>query len=307
VNSVAYAPRRLAEGLVFPEGPRWHDGRLWLVDMHAHKVLTVDLDGRLEVVVELPDDRPTALGFLPDGTPLIVSARKRQLLALRDGRTSVYCDLSGFPGDNFNDMVVDGEGRAFVGNRFHQSASAPPGEPVRDGIVLVVEGRPPREVASDVLSPNGSVVTPDGRTLIVAQSRSHRILAFDIAADGSLSNRRVFADVAESAAPTLTGDRQPDGICLDAEGGVWFGALHREEFVRVVEGGRVTDRIAMPAGQRGIAVALGGPDRRSLFLLSAITTLENLRASHDYASELKSTARGFVDVVTVAVPGAGWP
>jgi sugar lactone lactonase YvrE len=113
--------------------------------------------------------------------------------------------------------------------------------------------------------------------------------------------------VAQSATPSPTGDRQPDGICLDAEGGIWFGSLYTDEFVRVVEGGEVTDRIEMPKGQRGIAVALGGPDRRSLYLLSAITTIENLRASHDYPSELKSTACGFVDVVTVAVPGAGWP
>lgn len=301
-------PRRLVDqGLVFPESPRWRDGRLWLVDMHGHKVLTLDLEGRLEVAVELTDDRPSATAFLPDGTPLMVSARKRQLLSLGPTGLSLYRDLNDVAGDNFNDMVVDGKGRAYLGNRFKRDGHPAEGQPTREGIVLVTPDRSAREVANDVFSPNGMVVTPDGGTLIVGQSRSHKLLAFDIAPDGSLSNRRLFASTARNEKPTAATDPSPDGICLDAEGGIWLGSPRTGEFLRVLEGGEVTHRLELPKGRRGVACMLGGDDRRTLFMFSAESTDENMASCVDYQSELRSQSRGFIDVMRVAVPGVGWP
>jgi sugar lactone lactonase YvrE len=306
-----YKLRRLADRLVFPESPRWRDGKLWMVDMHAHKVATVDLDGAFNIVHELTDDRPSAIGFQPDGTLLVVSARKRLLLksAGGTGPLTSYCDLNGIPGDNFNDMVVDGCGRAYLGNRFkHSTAKGPDGLGSPEGIVLVTTDGVAREVANDVFSPNGSVVTPDGKTLIVALSRYFKILAFDIEADGTLSNRRLFADTArDPAAPNAKHDPSPDGICLDEAGGIWFGSPRTGEFLRVLEGGEVTDRIPLPAGWRGLACMLGGPERRDLFLISAESTDEINASCVDYASELKSASKGFVDVVRVDIPGVGWP
>jgi sugar lactone lactonase YvrE len=298
---------RLAEGLVFPESPRWHDGALWMVDMHAHKVLRLDPSTRkLDVVVHLKDDRPSAMGFQPDGTMLIMSARKRQLLkADKSGSTRVYCDLNSIPGDNFNDMVVDGQGRAYIGNRFKHSTNT---SPSREGIVLVTTDGKAREVANDLYSPNGTVITPDGKTLIVGQSKAHKLIAFDVEADGSLTNRRLWANCARGPGePDPKRDPSPDGTTLDADGGIWYGSPRTGEFLRVLEGGKVTDRVELPKGYRGVACMLGGPERRDLFLLYCLSTDEINASCVDYESELKSQSKGFVDVMTVASPGVGWP
>jgi sugar lactone lactonase YvrE len=275
----------LADGFTFLEGPRWHDGSLWVSDIHAERVLRVDLAGKSEVVVTVPN-RPSGLGFDRKRRLLIVSMRDRKLLRLDGGRLETVADLAPVAPYDANDMVVDGEGRAYVGHfGFDLFNHAEPGPST---LVLVTPEGKVRVVAEDLMFPNGAVVTPDGRTLIVAESFGSRLTAFTIAADGSLSARRVFAEL---------GERTPDGICLDADGGVWTSCFGQDEFVRVVDGGTITDRVAV-AGRRAVACALGGEDRRTLFLLTAETTVEEL-------SEGRSKAA--IETARVTVPGAGWP
>jgi sugar lactone lactonase YvrE len=290
----------ILRGLVFPESPRWHDGKLWLVDMHAHKVLTVDLDGRSGTVGDY-DDRPSAVGFLPGGEPIVVLARKRVILRLGPAGPAVHADLSNVPGDNFNDMVVDGIGRIYLDNR----REAQPGT---DGIVLVTPEGDAREVAKNFHSPNGLVVTPDGGTLIAAEARRHRFVAFDIERDGSLAGQREFARTTASAEPKEGRDPTPDGICLDAGGGIWFGSPRTFEFLRIDRTGEFTHRIGLPRGHRAVACALGGRDRRTLCMVMAETTDENLRRCRgNFEAEKTSTSVGWVAVVRVDLPGVGWP
>ncbi|MEA2624278.1 MAG: hypothetical protein QOD06_323 [Candidatus Binatota bacterium] len=275
----------LADGFTFLEGPRWHDGSLWLSDIHAERVLRVSPDGKSEVVVTVPN-RPSGLGFDRKGRLLIVSMRDRKLLRLDGGRLETVADLAAVAPYDANDMVVDGEGRAYVGHfGFDLFNHAEPGP---SSLILVTPEGKVRVVAEDLMFPNGAVVTPDGRTLIVAESFGSRLTAFTIGADGGLSGRRVFAEL---------GERVPDGICLDAGGGVWTSCFGQDEFVRVVDGGAITDRVAV-TGRRAVACALGGEDRRTLFLLTAETTVEDL-------SEGRSKAA--IETARVAVPGAGWP
>jgi len=303
---MSLSPTVLLDGLVFPESPRWHGGRLWLSDMHTHRVLTVDLRGRATTVAHL-DDKPSGIGFLPDSTPIVVSMRKRQIVRLDGHVPSVHADLNAIPGHDLNDMVVDGGGRAYVGSRFPRNQDNSDHNS-GDGIVLVAPDGADRLVAGNLFSPNGSVVTPDGSTLIVSQSRSHRLVAFDIGDDGSLANRRLFASLAPAGRdPVLGRDPSADGICLDAEGGIWCGSPLTGEFLRILEGGEITHRIALAAGKWAIACALGGDDRRTLFLVTAVTTLENMAACVDYESDQKSTSNGWVEVVRVDAPGCGWP
>lgn len=277
------ATRPLLDNLVFPEGPRWRDGKLWFSDMYGGRVLTVDLDGRSELVAEVPQ-RPSGLGWLPDGRLLIVSMLDRKLLRLDPDGLTTHADLSGLAGGNTNDMVVDPAGRAWIGNF---GATAADGTRAPAQIVLVDPDGSARVVADGMLFPNGSVITPDGATLIVAETRGARLTAFSIQEDGSLANRRVWADISPAG---------PDGICLDAEGAVWVGTYTGGEFLRVREGGEVLERIPTP-GRNAVACALGGPDRRTLFLLTAVGNL---------AGEV-SQIKGWIEVTEVDVPGAGWP
>ena len=274
------APRTLLGDLGFGEGPRWRDGKLWFSDVLKNKVLTVNLDGRAETVAEVPV--PSGLGWTTDGDLLIVSQGQSSLLCLRGGGLDTAADLSGLlhGGNVLNDMVVDGQGRAYVG--FDPPEDGP--EPTT-GIILVAPGEAPRVVVEELIYPNGSVVTPDGRTLIVAETFGARISAFDIQTDGSLANRRAFAEL--DAAHT------PDGIALDAEGAVWAGSFVPGEFLRVAEGGRILDRIDA-GGRRAVACALGGPDRRTLFMLVSETTIEDLA---------KGICRSWIQAIEVDVPG----
>jgi sugar lactone lactonase YvrE len=296
------SPTVLRSGLMFPEGPRWYDDRLWVSDMHAHRVLTVDLSGTETHIADF-DDKPSGIGFLHDGTPIVVSMRKRLLRSIdKDGNLSTYADLNTLPGHALNDMIVDGRERAYVTNRVKRGYS--PAEltlssPTSDeGLILVERDGSMREVARDLFSPNGLVITPDYGTLIVAESRGCRIVAFDLLEDGSLTNRRLFAD---------TEGLHPDGIALDSEGAVWMGAAAEGVFRRIMPDGRVAQEIALPEGQWAVACALGGPDRRTLFLITAWTTMENIASCVDFEADKRSTARGAVEVVEVDVPGAGWP
>jgi sugar lactone lactonase YvrE len=255
----------LATGLYFGEGPRWHDGRLWFSDFYDHSVKTVDEAGHVEVQFTL-DDQPSGLGWMPDGRLLVVSMLARKLMIQDGGRLREHADLSSVATWHCNDMVVDRSGRAYVGNfgfdlegevrgrgiasvlADHPTASLARVEP--DGAVTVA--------AADLHFPNGAVITPGGTTLILAETLGARLTAFDIAADGSLSNRRVWASVAP---------RIPDGICLDDKGHIWLANPVAPEAVCVSEGGAVVEIVE--TSQPCFACALGGNDGKTLYCLTA--------------------------------------
>jgi sugar lactone lactonase YvrE len=274
----------LLEGLIFPEGPRWHDGRLWFSDMHAHKVRAVDLSGKVEDIVDVPA-WPSGLGWLPDGTLLIVSMTDRKLLRFRSGRLETHADISELASFHCNDMVVDGSGRAYVGNFGFDLLSGGPHKQAE--LVLVNPDGSARVVAEGLDFPNGSVITADGRTLIVGESLGHRLTAFHIDHDGSLINASLWAEL---------GGAVPDGIALDAENAIWVASPLTHDLLRVNQGGAVAERIqcdSMP-----IACALGGPARRTLFVLLADSINPD---------ECRSKKSAHIDVMEVAVGGAGWP
>jgi sugar lactone lactonase YvrE len=274
----------LLDGLVFPEGPRWRDGVLWFSDMHARRVMTVDAAGRSEVIVEVPNC-PSGLGWLPDGRLLVVSMNDRKLLRLDPGGLSEVADLSHIATFHCNDMVVDGQGRAYVGNFGFDFAAGQPLVPA--ALALVTPDGAVRVAAADLEFPNGTVITPDGKTLIVGESFGGRLTAFDILPDGMLANRRVWAQL-EGAVP--------DGICLDAEGAIWVASPLSSEVLRVREGGAVARRIAVET--QAIACMLGGADRRTLFILTA--------GSVD-PEQAKKEKRGRIEAIEVEVAGAGYP
>jgi sugar lactone lactonase YvrE len=301
VTHIRSAHRPFVEGLVFPEGPRWHADRLWLSDVHGHRVLAVRPDGAYEVVSRL--DQPSGLGFLPDESLLVVSMRRRELVRVAEGKQTRHADLSAFAKDFANDMIVDTEGRAYVGCRAHREGGKPPSF---DCLALVQPDGTVGLAAADMVGPNGSVITPDGGTLIVAETHAHRITAFDRDRHGRLSNRRPFA--------VLPDDTFPDGLCLDESGAVWVGAGSGGRFVRVLEGGEIADELAL--GDRwGLACVLGGLDRRKLYLLTAATTLDALQAminaepsdADAHLAWALTQSKGRVEAVDVEMAGAGLP
>lgn len=286
--------RVLAGGLHFGEAPRWHDGVLWFSDFFDYAVKTVDLDGHIAVKLSIAD-RPSGLGWMPDGSMLIVSMTARALLRLDHGRLALHADLSGIATFHCNDMVVDAKGRAYVGNfGFDLDTNEINGTL---GEVLATHGGatiarvdPDGSVhaaADGLMFPNGTVITPDGRTMIVAESFADRLTAYDIDDDGSLSNRRLWADL---------GGRKPDGICLDADGAIWVANPVINECFRVAEGGDILDVIE--TDNRCFACMLGGPDRRTLFMLTSRYSLAIEAAVH---------RTGNVLIADIDVPGAGLP
>jgi sugar lactone lactonase YvrE len=283
--------RVIREGLFFGEGPRWHDGRLWYSDFYAHAVHAMGADGEDERVLEL-DGQPSGLGWLPDGRLLIVSMLDRRVLRVETtGEVAVHADLALLATGHCNDMVVDAQGRAYVGNfGFDIEAPRERGVPPPPAVLALVGTDGSVSVAAtDMLFPNGTVITPDGRTLIIAESIGRRLTAFDIGTDGSLSGRRVWADL--SAIPV-----SPDGICLDAEGAVWAANALSPVAVRVAEGGTVLREAEF--SQTCFACMLGGEDGRQLYGLTAV--------SSDPHQAVPARA-GKVEVVTVEVPHAGLP
>lgn len=273
-----------AEGFVFLEGPRWRGHRLWVSDMHGHTVYRLQEDGMREAVVEVPG-KPSGIGFLPDGTPLIVSMHDRKLMKLVDGKLAVHADLSAVCRYEINDMVVDRRGNAYVGNIGFDLLSGEKFKPTN--FVLVTAAGQVREVANDLHVPNGPVIGADGKRLIVAESWAKRLTAFDIQDDGSLANRRLFAAL----------DVSPDGICLDAEGAIWVAGFSSDRFVRVREGGEVTHSVRVQ-DRYPVACTLGGADGRTLFCLTFKGTIKELGKIRD-ASRIE-TAR-------VEVPAGGSP
>src|SRR5260221_131967 len=217
----------LMTGITFGESPRWHDDRLWFSDWGTQEVIAVDLEGKSEVIVHVQfPSFPMCIDFLPNGRLLVISARDRLLLRMEpDGSLVIYADLTGLSDHPWNEIVVDGRGNAYLNNI---GFDFPGGEFAPGIIALVTPDGSTRQIADGVAFPNGMVVTPDNATLILAESYGKRLTAFDIAADGSLSNRRVLAD--------LDGGF-PHGICLDAENAVWYADVPNKRFVRVRESG----------------------------------------------------------------------
>jgi sugar lactone lactonase YvrE len=277
--------RLLAQGLRFAEAPRWVADRLWFSDVHAYQLKTVNLEGEVQVVCDVPG-RPSGLGVLPDGRMLMATALDLKLtLVQEDGDSVEVADLGALAQGLLNDMVVDGRGRAYVGDTGFNMAA---GESPRPGRVIVwSEAEGARVAAEDVTFPNGCVVSADGSAFVIAETMKERISAFRIAEDGSLYDRRTIADLGSP----------PDGLCLDADGAFWTGMPHLGEFLRISPGGEVLQRVAS-AAPFAVACALGGPDRRTLFLCSADTDLSRLA---------RGDTTGRIDTLAVDVPGAGWP
>jgi sugar lactone lactonase YvrE len=277
--------RTLMSGLAFPESPRWHDDRLWVSDWGANEVIAVDLEGQSEVVARAPSF-PMCIDHLPDGRLLIVSSSEGLLQRKEpDGSLVTHGDLTGLAEHPWNDIVVDGRGNAYVNNI---GFDFPEGEFAPGIVALVTPDGSARQVADGVAFPNGMVVTPDNSTLIVGESYGNKLTAFDIAADGSLSNRRLWADV---------GEDHPDGICLDAEGAIWYGDVGNKRCVRVREGGEVLQTINLDRGC--FACMLGGKDGRTLFLVA------NAWGNGETAEG--SSPEGQVLIADAPAPGAGWP
>jgi sugar lactone lactonase YvrE len=276
----------LADDLVFPEGPRWREDRLFVSDQHERRVLTVDPAGSVETVVHVPGG-PSGLGWRPDGQMLVVSMQDRRLLRLDpSGELVEVADLSALAPFHCNDMVVDASGRAYVGNfGFDLDGRAKPASTV---LILVDVDGTARVVAEDMRFPNGTVITEDGATLVVGESMGGCLTAFDVdRTDGSLSNRRLWAQL-EGAVP--------DGICLDAQGAIWSACPMTGRVLRVREGGEVTDVVHV--SRRGAyACMLGGDDGRTLF----VCTADSSNPAHT------GERRGAIEAVGVAVPHAGLP
>ncbi|MEX0942815.1 MAG: SMP-30/gluconolactonase/LRE family protein [Pseudomonadales bacterium] len=270
----------IVDGLSFPEGPRWHNGKLYFSDFYRHVVNAIGSDGKLETIAEV-EGQPSGLGWLPDGRLLIVSMLDRKLLRQEPDSTLVeHADLGGIATFHCNDMVVDAKGRAYVGNfgfDTHAGVARVPANLARvdpDGSTKLA--------ASNLDFPNGTVITPDGKTLVIAETYGRRLTAFDIDSNGNLTNRSVWAN---------TDPHVPDGICLDVEGGIWVADPRGNCVVRIEKGGAVTDRFDMERG--AFACALGDEDRKTLYICTATGSGPHAEARRD----------GRIECVRVDRPG----
>jgi sugar lactone lactonase YvrE len=283
-------PRVLLDGLAIPESPRWHDGRLWFSNWGTREIVAVDLDGSSEVMGEGADGLGWAANWLPDGRLLVTG---RELIRVEaDGSRVRHAELGHISPFGWSELTVDGRGNVYVNtinfdfSEFNEvlTSGKAPGK-----IALVTPQGETREVATELAFPNGMVITPDNKTLVVAESFASRLTAFDIEEDGSLSSRRVWADGVG-----------PDGICLDADGCIWASsASMANDCARIREGGEVLERIDL--GRPCFATMLGGPDRRTLFALTA--------AWHgtEAIDDVIKARTGRVLVVDAPAPGVGWP
>ena len=287
--------RTILDGLWFGEGPRWHEGSLWFSDMQGHRVVRADLAGNASTVVELTHDDPSGIGWLPDGRLLVVAMETRRVHRLEtDGTLVEHADLSWIARGDINDMIVGADGTAYVGDmgsRIHVPDSPRvPGQTIRIDPYGSVSC-----AADDLASPNGHIITADGCTLIVAESGGARLTAFDIAADGTLTNRRLYAALVP-ADPAI-GFAPPDGICLDAAGAVWVADPIGARVFRVLPGGTVTDSFTFD-DVIPVACVLGGVDRRTLLVCVAASWKREL---------VRQAPTGRIDAFDVAIPGVGRP
>lgn len=282
----------VAAGKSFTESPRWHEGRLWYLDVSAHALRTIDLGGRDELVEEFPE-RPSAVDFLPDGTPLVAFGAAKKIIRLADH--SVYADLGGLEnrGVRFtmlNDMLVDGLGRLFVDCYAAVPSFTARTVDVGDAIAVIDTSGEATIAASGVFAPNGITAMPGGDCLVVAESLRSRLVEYAVTSDGTLTDRRIFA---------LTRDDVPDGICADAEGAIWSSGIHTGRANRVHRGGMVSHSVVTEAGHFAIAVTLGGPEGRHLF----IATCEHVPFTSWAAWRFEPTS-AFIEVAEVEVAGA---
>ena len=280
----AYRTITLADGLAFPEGPRWHDGRLWFTDQHARTINTVTPEGERRIIAET-DDLPGGLGWLPDGTLLVVYMTRRCIMRLDDGRLSLHADLAELASFHCNDMLVDPSGRAFVGNfgfDLHGGAEVTAAE-----LIQVEPDGQARVVDRSLVFPNGSAITPDARQLLVAETFGHRIRAFDLDRTGVTGDNQVWAEL-----DGLT----PDGLCLDADDALWIASPGTRSLTRVKQGGVSLDRCETVGTP--YACMLGGDDRRTLFVCSSET---------DDPAEAARRRSGRIEATRVGAPGAGLP
>lgn len=274
--------RTIASGFAYPEGPRWHEGQLWFADQHDETVHILAADGTRVDSFHVQGG-PSGMGWLPDGDLLVVSMEEHKLFRRGKNGLSLHCDLNHIHRHLTNEMVVDSKGRAYVGNigfNFEAGDSVTP-----TMLVMVDTDGTSRIVADELVCPNGTVITPNGRTLIIAESLAPRLTAFDIAPDGSLSNRRVFADMPGHV---------PDGICLDAEGCIWAASPFTNSVVRVREGGEIVETVTIE-GAGAFACMLGGEDGRDLYVCVANPSMR---------PETVEKRGGRIDVARVTVPAA---
>jgi sugar lactone lactonase YvrE len=274
----------MLDGGRYFEGPRWHDGRLWFVDCMERTLLSATLADERKVHATF-DDTPCGTGILPDGRIVVLTMNKKRLFALTNGRLEPYADLSAVAKGAIDDMIIDGQGRAWVGDLgFNMPPPQDRGAVGR--ILLVMPDGSARVVADGLRFPNGIAVSADHSRLVVAEMDGGTLADYDIAADGAIRLRGRIGRM-----------QAPDGICLDRDGAVWVASFTEDAFIRVGRNGEELQRIAVP-GRRALACTLGGPDRTTLFCLSAATSYEELR-------QRKSSSR--IDVVTVEIEGSGFP
>jgi sugar lactone lactonase YvrE len=277
--------KTILDGGRYFEGPRWHDGRLWFVDCMARTLLSISPAGELKEHASVTDDTPCGLGVLPNGDIMILTMFRKRLLRFAAEKLSLYADLSQLATGTIDDMIVDGQGRAYVGD-LGFNLPPPEGRGAVGRIILVTPDGDARVVADGLRFPNGIAVSSDHRRLVVAEMDGACLADYDIAPDGGLSLRGRLGRI-----------NDPDGICLDRDGAVWVASFTEDAFIRIGRDGEERERIVVP-GRRALACALGGADRRTLFCLSAETSYEELRKG-------KSASR--IDVVEVETPGDGYP
>jgi sugar lactone lactonase YvrE len=291
----SYGAHPVRDGLTFGEGPRWHDERLWYSDFYRHAIFSTHdgTDERLELMVP---NQPSGLGWLPDSDLLFVSMTDQRVMRRHDDASVLYCDISAYCGFWANDMVVSPTGYAYVGNfgfdldltlREIGPAGMMAAPPPTTNLVVIDPTGAVIQAVPDMDFPNGSVITPDGATLIVAETLKFRLSAFDVAADGTVSNRRVWAQLDFVAA---------DGICLDADGQVWVANALAKQCLRVKEGGETTS--VVETSDYAYACMLGGKDRKRLFVMTAPTS-DRFKIADAFV--------GKIEAADVEVPGAGWP
>jgi sugar lactone lactonase YvrE len=289
-QGLSVEPHILLTGLVIGESPRWHEGRLWFAHWGTGEIVAVDLEGRSEVVAEGPPGLGWSIDWLPDGRLLVTG--EGLMRREHDGSMVSHADLSGLGVDGFNEIVVDGRGNVYVNG----GCDFDPGEGNAPGIIaLVTTDGSVRQVADGIAFPNGMVVTPDNSTLIIGESFARRLTAFDIAADGSLSNRRVWADGVG-----------PDGICMDAGSAIWTDVGEFGDYLvgRVREGGEVLERVQLDMAC--FACMLGGEDGRTLFMLAADWRMAE-GFEENIARLTEGPRTGQVLTVPAPAPGVGWP